>query len=70
MIVAIGQRAKEQLAHDRRAGDQRDEEGGVLRQTWSGTHEYYTNEENHDPVDFTLVVAADGSMTVRGEPHD
>src|SRR5690606_19116974 len=35
-----------------------------------GEHEYYTNEENHDPLWFAVEIAADGRMLVTGiEPR-
>jgi hypothetical protein len=31
-----------------------------------GTHEYYTNQENHDPIGFALEITPDRVMTVTG----
>jgi hypothetical protein len=41
-----------------------DENG--YRAEFTGEHEYYTNEENHDPLAFSLEMAGDGRIVITG----
>jgi hypothetical protein len=36
------------------------------RAEFTGEHEYYTNEENHDPLAFSLEIAGDGRIVITG----
>lgn len=42
------------------------DEAGSYRAEITGEHEYYTNEENHDPLAFVLEIASDGRIAITG----
>jgi hypothetical protein len=41
-------------------------EAGSYRAELTGEHEYYTNEENHDPLAFSLEIGSDGRIAITG----
>lgn len=42
------------------------DEADGYRAELTGEHEYYTNEENHDPLAFSLEITSDGRITITG----